>query len=192
MFQRMLLKQALHSTEGNRHKFISWDALVFGIIELYVKQKLVQLESLATDMRLFCKDKHESRQTFEDFCYSIEKSDHYGNLAQDREWTLRSFTKLLENSENENTKIEQMIGNIVDDLEGFQNLPSNEFFIPLIFMINSCRFMTADERTGQQRVLAYINQMFNPTKPKKNVKKKKEGGMTAQEKTKAKEDEQII
>ena len=82
-----------------------------------------------------------------------------------------------------------MIGNIVDDLEGYHNLQSNEFFIPLIFMINSCRFMTADERSGQQRVLAYINQMFNPTKPKKNLKKKKESGMTAQEKTKAKEDE---
>lgn len=85
-----------------------------------------------------------------------------------------------------------MLGNVVDEFEGYLNLPSNEFYIPLIFMINSCRFMTADERSGSQRVLAYINQMFNPSKLKKNVKKKKEVGMTAQEKTKAKEDEQII
>jgi hypothetical protein len=54
----------------------------------------------------------------------------------------------VENSENENTKVEQMLGNVVDEFEGYLNLPSNEFYIPLIFMINSCRFMTADERSG--------------------------------------------
>lgn len=179
MFRRMLNKQTVHEKEGSKHKFICWDALASFVLDSYVQTRLVMIESLATDMRLFCKDRYESRSTYENFCFSLEKSDHFSQFSKDKEWLRQAYSKFIHDSENKNTKIEHQVANIVSMLESYTPISKDKFYIPLKFLINKCRFLTADERFGAQKILTYLKNRgkikggaIKPILNKKGKKKK--------------------
>lgn len=95
MFRRMMMQLTVHEKEGPKHKYIAWDALAIYVLENYIQFRLVHLEDFATDLRLVCKDKYESRSTFSNFCFALKNSDEYSAFARDQEWLKSAYSQFI-------------------------------------------------------------------------------------------------
>ena len=71
LFSRILRNKNTNQLESNKNKYISFDAFVGYLLEVFVSSIMKRLQLLHSNLIMNCKSPYECRSTFENFTYSV-------------------------------------------------------------------------------------------------------------------------
>lgn len=74
LYSRILRNRITNQAEGAKNKFISFDAYVSYLLEIFVGRMMKRLGNLHSNLVMFCKSRYESRMTMQNFKYSVRRS----------------------------------------------------------------------------------------------------------------------
>jgi hypothetical protein len=82
-------------------------------------------------------------------------TEHYKHFSEDERWIQINYTKLMENSHSEYTRLNTQLCNIVPSLESIDM--TDQFYFTEQYIISKGKYMNLDEKEGAQQVIKYLN-----------------------------------
>ena len=109
---------------------ISFDFLARTIVEIFVEDKVKEMERIYINLKVQNTSRHESRISFDDFHYSLTKS----MPEKSSRWIEICYKKFLKHSQNTSTQLHLLFQNIITALED-KGIEEN-FYIPKIEFVD--------------------------------------------------------